>query len=410
MKRSFFLFLAVICFTYITNAQTLYVPAGTGGIGTSTNGNVGIGTTSTPTYGFESALSSAALGARTLIIGGSNEIWTQNQVNNTADLYINYRGYADGQTQFRNTRIYNGKGGIITYFDGVNSRVGIGTVTPVKSLHIRSDVANGVGAGILLQNEQYSNNLNAETEIVFSHLFQSNAPFRYSKIHTIGVDAYGDMRLALGLTDNVNDTYRDRLTILQNGNIGIGTVNPTLAKLQIKSTYGTTTDVLAFFTEDGTYNPRVTLSHVSSSSSHYLQFNSSYNSSCGYADFIFMNGRVGIGTTTPGNYQLNVSGKIRANEVVVNTTGADFVFDLDYKLPGLSDVDSFIKKNKHLPGIASAVEMKENGMNVSEAQTRLLQKVEELTLYIIELDKKNQQQSKDIEILKMKIALMGNHK
>jgi hypothetical protein len=124
-----------------------------------------------------------------------------------------------------------------------------------------------------------------------------------------------------------------------------------------------------------------------------------------------LTGNVGIGTSTPGNYKLNVSGKIRANEVVVNTTGADFVFDRDYKLPGLSDVDSFIKKNKHLPGIASAAEMKENGMNVSEAQTRLLQKVEELTLYIIqqdkklsEVDKSNARLEKEIQALNELIA------
>jgi hypothetical protein len=101
-------------------------------------------------------------------------------------------------------------------------------------------------------------------------------------------------------------------------------------------------------------------------------------------------GNVLIGRTTQVNteYKLDVLGKMRANEVVVNTTGADFVFAPDYIMPTLSEVESYINENKHLPDIASASEMKENGMNVSEMQTKLLQKIEELTLYIITQDKK----------------------
>jgi hypothetical protein len=105
------------------------------------------------------------------------------------------------------------------------------------------------------------------------------------------------------------------------------------------------------------------------------------------------NGNVLIGKTNQinTNYKLDVAGKIRADEVVVNTTGADFVFKADYKLPSLVEVESYIKINNHLPGITSALVMKVNGMNVSEMQTKLLQKIEELTLYVIELNKKLEQ-------------------
>jgi hypothetical protein len=100
------------------------------------------------------------------------------------------------------------------------------------------------------------------------------------------------------------------------------------------------------------------------------------------------NGNIGIGTLTPGNYKLNVSGSIRANEVVVNTSGADFVFAPDYKLRSLQETEKYINEFKHLPDLSSATEMQISGMNVSEMQMILLQKMEEMTLYIIQQDKK----------------------
>ena len=94
------------------------------------------------------------------------------------------------------------------------------------------------------------------------------------------------------------------------------------------------------------------------------------------------NGNIGIGTASPA-YKLDVNGTIRANEIIVNTTGADFVFAEDYQLRPLSEVKAFIKENKHLPEIKSAQEMQKNGVGINELQTQLLQKIEELTLYII---------------------------
>jgi len=111
--------------------------------------------------------------------------------------------------------------------------------------------------------------------------------------------------------------------------------------------------------------------------------------------FLKDDGNVGIGTQelTPG-YKLTVKGKIHAREVLVTgTAGADFVFDKTYNLPSLSDVETFISNNKHLPDIPSANEMQTNGVNMAEFQIKLLQKVEELTLYIIE-------QQKEIDELK----------
>ncbi|SCY78161.1 hypothetical protein SAMN02927916_3355 [Flavobacterium anhuiense] len=112
-----------------------------------------------------------------------------------------------------------------------------------------------------------------------------------------------------------------------------------------------------------------------------------------------LNGNLGIGTTNPTS-KLTVAGNIASREVKVTVNaGADFVFEKDYNLPSLESIDKFIKENKHLPEIASAEEMKKDGINLSEMNIKLLQKIEELTLYIIEQERKNNDQSKKIEKL-----------
>ena len=105
----------------------------------------------------------------------------------------------------------------------------------------------------------------------------------------------------------------------------------------------------------------------------------------------FMNtGNFGIGTSTP-QYKLDVNGTIRANEIIVNTTGADFVFEKDYNLRSLKEVESFIIQNKHLPEIPSAAEMQEEGVGLERLTINLLRKVEEMTLYIIKQEKRIQE-------------------
>jgi hypothetical protein len=101
-------------------------------------------------------------------------------------------------------------------------------------------------------------------------------------------------------------------------------------------------------------------------------------------------GSIGIGTTTPGSYKLAVEGKIGAREIRVTNENpwADFVFKPDYKLPTLQEVEAFIKEKGHLPGIPSANEVKKEGYDMSKMDASLLQKIEELTLHVIELNKK----------------------
>jgi hypothetical protein len=98
---------------------------------------------------------------------------------------------------------------------------------------------------------------------------------------------------------------------------------------------------------------------------------------------------------------LNANGTIHAREVKVDLNGwSDFVFHPTYKLKPLLEVEKYIKANGHLEDIPSAKEVEKNGVNMGEMQAKLLQKIEELTLYVIELKKENEELQKQINELK----------
>jgi hypothetical protein len=172
----------------------------------------------------------------------------------------------------------------------------------------------------------------------------------------------------------------EQMRITHNGHIGIGISNP-WAKLQIwGGDFATTGDDF-----NGT---AVVTSHGGLA---YFG-NNTYSNGLG----ITSSGNILIGQSTQVNstYKLDVAGNVRAIKLVVNTSGADFVFDSCYSLSSLADIEAYIRKNHHLPGIDSAAKMQKTGMDVGENQTRLLQKIEELTLYIIEQNKSFQEQDK----------------
>ncbi|MGJ1404174.1 hypothetical protein ACR79N_00565 [Sphingobacterium siyangense] len=109
--------------------------------------------------------------------------------------------------------------------------------------------------------------------------------------------------------------------------------------------------------------------------------------------YVGFNGRVGIGTSAPQE-TLSVNGKIRAQEVKIETANwPDYVFADGYQLPTLKETAVFIEKNKHLPGVPKAAEVEENGQFLGEMNKILLQKIEEITLHLIE----QQQQIKDLQ-------------
>lgn len=113
-------------------------------------------------------------------------------------------------------------------------------------------------------------------------------------------------------------------------------------------------------------------------------------------------------TSAHTDYAFAVGGKIVAQSIYVtlNCTWADYVFDKNYKLPKLSDVESYYKANKHLPEIPTAKEVEEMGIDVAGMNTLLLKKVEELTIYMVELNKKVESLEAENKMLTGK----GNHK
>jgi hypothetical protein len=111
---------------------------------------------------------------------------------------------------------------------------------------------------------------------------------------------------------------------------------------------------------------------------------------------ILNSGNVGIGTAFPAE-KLSVKGKIRAQEVKVEMANwADFVFAKDYALPTLQETETHIKEKGHLSGIPSAAEVEKNGIELGDMNKKLLQKIEELTLYLIKMNKTVEDQSAEL--------------
>lgn len=104
-----------------------------------------------------------------------------------------------------------------------------------------------------------------------------------------------------------------------------------------------------------------------------------------------VDGSIGIGTSNTSSYKLSVKGKIRAEEIKVETGWSDYVFEEGYDLPTLEEVERHINEKGHLINIPSAKEVEENGIELGEMNMKLLEKIEELTLYVIELKKENEE-------------------
>jgi hypothetical protein len=124
---------------------------------------------------------------------------------------------------------------------------------------------------------------------------------------------------------------------------------------------------------------------------HILQNNNVSMAAATLSDAVFTVttlGNVGIGTVNPNGWKLAVNGKIRAKEIKVETGWSDFVFENDYKLPTLKEVEKYIKEKGHLKDIPSAKEVEMNGVFLGQMDSKLLQKIEELTLYTIQQEKK----------------------
>lgn len=132
---------------------------------------------------------------------------------------------------------------------------------------------------------------------------------------------------------------------------------------------------------------------------NFWQVASEHSKGSNYNLFLGNDGNVGIGTSNTHDYKLAVTGKVLCEEMKVKLVKdwPDYVFCKEHKLPSLTEVDHFISENKHLPDVPTLDEVRENGINVGEMNAILLKKVEELTLYLISMEK-------EIAQLKAKVA------
>lgn len=252
--------------------------------------------------------------------------------------------------------------------------------------------------------------------------------------HTMytGGYTYGDIVFATrNGWENIAPTEVARIT--SNGNVGIGSVNPS-SRLEVYDELKASSRVLnirrgaqGYASDLGTSfgNPYLTIGGAEYKVNSLQSIGFGYTTSGSmqaaeigfktmntggytYGDIVFAtrdgweniapsevvritsNGKVGIGTSSPGSYALAVNGDVKVRKLVVTQSNwPDYVFHSGYKLRSLSQVEQFIKANEHLPDMPPAKEMEKEGVNVGETQALLLKKIEELTLYLIGIQKEN---------------------
>jgi hypothetical protein len=243
--------------------------------------------------------------------------------------------------------------------------VGIGTTSPSESMHVYKA---GTGTARLL----FETGGAGAPSLVFKNSLNQVDWYLSS---TTGNFSYYD--------------GGDKFTIDTSGNVGIGIAIPTELLHVYKA--GTGTARLLFET-GGAGAPSLVFKNSLNQVEWYL---SSTTGNFSYYDggdkfTIDTSGNVGIGTTNPGTHKLAVEGTIGCRELTVTTAAwADFVFKDSYNLIPLNEVEQFISENKHLPGIPTESEVKNRGISLGSISSKLLQKIEELTLYVIALKKEN---------------------
>ncbi len=247
--------------------------------------------------------------------------------------------------------------------------VGIGTSLPTTKLDIRSATA-----GVLLRLGS------SDPQIDF---YQGVSPTGF--VNTTGVD------FKMG-TFSSNNTGKaiirvnggDRFTVAPDGNVGIANNDP-LTRLHIASGQ----DAGLANTQNG-----FIMLGTATGGNVVIDNNEIIARNNGAVSTLFMQnngGTVQIGNeAVPTGYTLSVAGKAICTELRVQLTGAwpDYVFDEKYKLPDFNTLRNYIKENKHLPNIPAAKDIEKSGMEVGDMQRRMMEKIEELTLYVLELEKK----------------------
>ena len=221
------------------------------------------------------------------------------------------------------------------------------------------------------------------------------------------------------------DFSKNELTV--NGKLGIGVTNPT-HKLDINTgggnlktyNYGLEHTVNAsggwargFRLRNEMDNKTTVFGSLSGAA--YISTGFDINSDpTGYQNqkfTVLTNGNVGIGTTDTKGFRLGVKGKIAAEEVkvAIYNNWSDFVFENEYNLPSLKEVEKHINEKGHLKDIPSASEVAKNGIFLGDMNAKLLQKIEELTLYTIQQQKELEAQHQKNKSLEARLEALEVH-
>ncbi|WP_217607270.1 hypothetical protein [Chitinophaga sp. GbtcB8] len=307
------------------------------------------------------------------------------------------------------------------------NNVGIGTTTPGHRLTIES--TDSTLANIIRLEH---NGINGGT--VFLGTAPTNYPVLLHRKANI-LESYTDLHVGAANAGNIffetgrtSITAPVRMTLDNSGRLGIGTTTPTALlnvsggniKLNNPGPYPYGINIDVNFPEG--WAREFSISH-SGTGKLFGWGVQGYGSSIVYA-YIGGNttadaanatpwmafkpdGSVGIGTTNP-QAKLAVNGDVFAKKIKVTQTGwPDYVFGEDYALPSLAVVEKYINEHKHLPGIPTATAVEKEGLDLGEMNKQLLQKVEELTLYLIELKKENGQQNQRIQQMEQHMAALN---
>jgi hypothetical protein len=237
---------------------------------------------------------------------------------------------------------------------------------------------------------------------------------------------YGSSSQGLRLgsaTDFSANSWTERMRIRDNGFVGIGTADPQ-APISLGPSFGGGKRLLVYdngagsvqagFGVDmsGSFRELSIFHPTSDGTDGDISFGKRLESSGVYTEAMRITavGNVGIGTQDTKGYKLAVNGNAVFTKVVVKPYGnwPDYVFQPTYRLLPLSDVEQYINQYHHLPGVTSAEEVEKNGLDIGDNQATLLKKIEELTLYAIQQNKKIEEQDQKQAAWEQQLKLMQN--